>query len=221
MVQLPLGYCIDSTEVTRAQYKAWLDTTPPTTGQITECSWNTSFTPSSDWPPTDKLDHPVSYVDWCDAYAYCLAVGKRLCGKIGGGSNSYVDFNDPTKSQWFAACSAVGAHRSPYGDTYDGALCNTTEVQNRASVAVGFMTSCQTSTHIYDMSGNVAEWEDSCEGPAKEQYCHLRGGSYCQNSNWKCNACGYTKFGNNRNNSNARTDSAVAPRSRYSIGEGN
>lgn len=198
------GFCIDSTEVTRAQYKAWLDTSPPTTGQIAACGWNINFTPTSDWPPTDRLSNPIAYVDWCDAYAYCLAVGKRLCGKIGGGSNAYADFNNPARSQWMAACSTNGLHLYPYGDTYSATNCDTTELGLQSTVAVGSQPNCQTSTHIYDMSGNVAEWEDSCEGTEKQHYCHLRGGSFCHNSNWKCNACGYTKYGNNRNNTNAR-----------------
>jgi hypothetical protein len=29
---------------------------------------------------------PITNVDWCDAYAYCAGIGKRLCGKIGGGT---------------------------------------------------------------------------------------------------------------------------------------
>jgi hypothetical protein len=47
MVGLPLNYCIDSTEVTQGQYQNWLNTSPSTTGQISVCRWNTSFTPLS------------------------------------------------------------------------------------------------------------------------------------------------------------------------------
>jgi formylglycine-generating enzyme required for sulfatase activity len=32
---------------------------------------------------------------------------------------------------------------------------------------------------VYDMSGNVREWEDSCNGSmGKEDRCRLRGGSF-------------------------------------------
>lgn len=34
------------------------------------------------------------------------------------------------------------------------------------------------STNLYQMSGNVAEWEDSCDGAATTSNCNLRGGSY-------------------------------------------
>ena len=107
MVMLPEGYCIDSTEVTRAQYQTWLDTNPPTSGQGFDCDWNTSYAPDADCMNAAEVcstgcdAHPQVCVDWCDAYAYCRAVGKRLCGKIGGGANGYDDSNDASLSQWF------------------------------------------------------------------------------------------------------------------------
>lgn len=34
------------------------------------------------------------------------------------------------------------------------------------------------SVNVYQMSGNVAEWEDSCDATTTSANCHLRGGSY-------------------------------------------
>jgi formylglycine-generating enzyme required for sulfatase activity len=107
MVQLPAGFWIDSTEVTRAQYRAWLQTKPTYGGQPAECSWNDDYTPGCHWPAGEEPNHPVVCVDWCDAYAYCQGVGKRLCGKIGGGPNGIDDYADATKSQWYYACSGA------------------------------------------------------------------------------------------------------------------
>jgi len=111
MVRLPQGYCIDTTEVTRAHYSAWLATTPSTALQIAECSWNTSFAPNPSCMTTASVcqsncsDHPQVCVDWCDAYSYCQAMGKRLCGKLGGGSNAFADYASASLSQWYSACT--------------------------------------------------------------------------------------------------------------------
>jgi formylglycine-generating enzyme required for sulfatase activity len=100
-------------------------------------------------------------------------VGKRLCGKIGGGANGHDDYADAMKSQWFNACTSGGQNDYPYGDTYSGTTCNG-EAGTTAPVAS--MPGCQSPTTgyegVYDLSGNVWEWEDSC----KPDYCRLRGG---------------------------------------------
>ncbi len=186
MVALPEGFSIDATEVSRCQYQAWLDTVPPTAGQDPWCSFNTDFTPQCEWPPGENGSYPVVCVDWCDAFAYCKAVGKRLCGKIGGGSNAMEDLDDPTKSQWYAACSSGGKYAYPYGNTYDdGKLCNDADRSSPEEawyVPVGSLGACQSTevgySRVFDLSGNVWEWEDSCEdhlGAADS--CRIRGGS--------------------------------------------
>lgn len=188
MVLLPLGYCIDSTEVTEGQYQAWLNTNPSTANQPSVCSWNMDFTPSGNWPPTnnalyDEFDQPVTYVDWCDAYAYCSGVSKRLCGKIGGGSNGFSDYATARLSQWYAACTSNGTNAYPYGNTYEPMACNGYESGVGSILPVGTMQSCQSSvagyTGIYDMSGNVWELEDSCSGTTGQlDSCHVRGGAF-------------------------------------------
>ena len=183
------GFSIDATEVTRSQYQAWLATCPSTDGQDPWCSWNTSFAPDGGCMAsnyvchTDCSNHPHVCVDWCDAYAYCKAVGKRLCGRIGGGPNGYSDYANASLSQWYNACSSNGVNDYPYGDSYDGDACNGYEwVQEYATVEVGSLPGCQSSEPgydgVFDLSGNVWEWEDSCAGTGEHVRCNERGGSF-------------------------------------------
>jgi formylglycine-generating enzyme required for sulfatase activity len=191
MVAVPAGFSIDATEVTRGQYAAWLATSPalPSASDAT-CGTKTSYAVACTndgeaLPPPQNDEHPVVCVDYCDARAYCAGVGKRLCGKIGGGSNALADFADATASQWYAACSSGGVNTYPYGSTYDAMACDGYDYASAhltsgsvEPLAVGSLATCQSSASgyqgVYDLSGNVSEWEDSCDdslGP----YCRLRG----------------------------------------------
>ena len=175
---------IDPTEVTRAQYAKFLvDQAGDVSGQPAGCSWNVTFSPSDDWPPFDRPNHPVVYVDWCDAHAYCKWAGKRLCGRIGGGGNGLDDHADHTKSQWYAACSSGGQSVYPYGDTYESETCNGIDAGHGAPVEAASMVSCQPSeaayVGIYDLSGNVGEWTDECgENTGTTNTCRPRGGAF-------------------------------------------
>jgi sulfatase modifying factor 1 len=195
MKLLPEGFCIDTTEVTRAQYQVWLATNPSTAGQGTACAANEpagSFAADSACIAAagvcqaDCDDHPQVCVDWCDAVAYCKSVGKHLCGAIGGGANPYDKQGDATKSQWAAACSSGNQYPHTYGANWDGsvdddpALCNDWKAGLGVVVAVHSYPTCTSPdadySGVYDLTGNVWEWEDSCEAGTNE--CHIRGGTY-------------------------------------------
>lgn len=207
MMKFVDGFCIDSTEVTGQQYEEFVNAAVDVQSQSQVCLGNTSFTPQGGWPvATDAFNKPVTYVDWCDAYAYCKWAGKRLCGKIGGGSNAYGDFVDATRSQWYDVCSNGGRNTYPYGGTWDPLACNgydgpdgcngSTSFGNCTLDDVGTHSKCQgvlAYAGVFDMSGNAMEWEDSCEpdpdgGPVDN--CRLRGGSIYAlgESDMACNA---------------------------------
>lgn len=169
--------CIDNTEITQAQYSAFLGSSPPTTGQPQGCGTNSSFTPTCNYTPGSTPDKPVVCVDWCDAFAYCKAAGKRLCGAIGGGSVPPGSEADPNKSQWHFACSMNGQRSYPYGSLYSKFACVGLDNTNYyLPQNVGTQPVCQGGySLIYDMSGNVSEWEDSCSTGGA---CAARGGHY-------------------------------------------
>jgi formylglycine-generating enzyme len=172
-------YCVDSTEVTVEQYAAFLVNPPDE--QPPMCTWNASFTPSAGWPPVNGSENlPVTFVDWCDAFAYCAWAGKHLCGKIGGGPNAPADLADATKSQWYNACSAQGEQTYPYGSTYMPASCNGADYPSPDTVLDVGTADCHGGfPELHDMSGNVWEWEDSCTGDGgMNDTCQTRGGAY-------------------------------------------
>lgn len=170
------SFCIDSTEVTNDQYAAFL-AAGDKPAQPSVCSWNSTFEPQSSWPPAGGQGGlPVVEVDWCDARAFCAWAGKRLCGYIGGGALATADENDPAKDQWFAACSGGGARNYPYGNALVTSACNI----SGSRVATGSLASCQGSIPgLYDMSGNVTEHIDVCQGSqGAADRCAHRGGHF-------------------------------------------
>jgi len=191
-IPLPNGgfYCIDRGEVKNVEYQAFLDAQTGTSGQPSACAFNTSFQPDTlngctQFDPVNLKNQPVACVDWCDAAAYCKWEGKHLCAKIGGGSNPPATFADATKSEWYRACSHAGDFQLPYGSPYDGMRCVGLDNTAVRPLAVP-NTNCEGGySGLYDMSGNVAEWEDSCAGDtgASDQ-CLARGGSYLDTNQW-------------------------------------
>ncbi|AUX35703.1 MULTISPECIES: SUMF1/EgtB/PvdO family nonheme iron enzyme [Sorangium] len=172
------NYCIDQYEVTKKEYNAFLGASPMLAGLPAECSGNI-YQPSDGWPYSEERA-PVNYIDWCDAYAYCMWRSKHLCGKIGGGASSPADLANAAQNEWYNACSGQGVNEYPYGHAYaprckvndpDGAFA----LKSVGPAPIPPVTMCEGSvTDLYHMSGNVAEWENSCDA---EGNCLIRGGS--------------------------------------------
>lgn len=200
MIVLPSGHCIDATEVTRENYEDFLRARPATSS-ITACAGD-DLQPGCDWPGFDEayekmsqgaeeydwvaLNRPATCVDWCDAAAYCARFDKYVCGNRRGGAAAFDDFADPNESLWSMACTGAGATQYPYGDDFVAARCvdstlvrgskpTEPEAIQRRSGCAGHESSFAC---IFDLSGNVAEWENSCDSERADANCHVRGGSY-------------------------------------------
>lgn len=197
-----IKYSIDATEVTRAQYEAWLETEPDNGAQEREvCAGNDTFGPLPRCMEKPTVchgsscrNHPQVCVDWCDAVAYCSAVGKRLCGRIGGGSNAFERYADASSSQWFASCSSGGVNEFPYAGRFQEKTCNGYDFwgdgRDYGTLSVASLTGCQPSgqySGVFDLSGNVYEWEDACMTTTSSLVCRLRGGAFHKGSD--CLGC--------------------------------
>ncbi len=196
-------YLIDPYEVTAEDYRAWLSTHPRTTTQPALCAWNDSFEPGvlgpasqalvqaegltidpfcENWltkqAATGNLEVPVVCVDFCDAVAYCQWAKGHLCAQIGGGSLSFTSNPLPARGEWWSACSAGGSRAYPYGATYQKGACS--DGNSRAQPA-GSFPGCTSDSRVFDMSGNVSEWDDTCstfDNPPEAETCLVRGGAF-------------------------------------------
>ena len=165
-----------------------------TAEQPTACTGNTfapdptcMALPNGGAPTCANCTQPVVCVDWCDAYAYCAAHDQHLCGKLGGGMNPYDSFDDPGSSEWMNGCSAAGQFAWTSGDTLPSGAqeCTYDGTQLLTSYLVGSRKNCKSPSpgysKLFDMSGNVEEWEDSCQKAASSgsgtDACRTRGGS--------------------------------------------
>lgn len=173
--------CIDKYKAT----VSCLDGTPPDCVKYPELCNNGVPLPCDSFPQT--------CIDWCDAYDYCASKGQHLCGRLGkpGVMVPAANFADAGQSEWMNACSAGGENafvmegtnpsNSCNGETYwSSGVSQPLPVKN-ASKCVSPEPSY---AGVFDLSGNVSEWENSCATPHDTAdpdgltKCQARGGSF-------------------------------------------
>ena len=142
-VTIPSFY-IDRTEVTNAQFKRFIEQNPEWQKDRIQAEyhngkylqqWNgTSF-------PAGQDDHPVVFISWYAAAAFCRAQGKRL----------------PTEAEWeYAARGGLNRQDFPWGDELpDKSRANYGASEIKAPVKVASYLA--NGYGIHDMAGNV--WE--------------------------------------------------------------
>ena len=180
------AFWIDQTEVTNNMYAAFLNSegNESESGIIwldVEGSYVRIQKVEDTWQADSYYeDHPVTYVSWFGAKAYCEWADRRL----------------PTEAEWEKAATWDEKKQIkfvyPWGDSID---CSQANYGSKDCVgdttAVGSYKNGQSSYGAYDMAGNVwewvADWSDSRYyhsspvsnpiGPSSGEYRVLRGGS--------------------------------------------
>lgn len=173
-VHLPT-YWIDKYEVTNLQYQQFIEAVGK---RAPEHFANRTF-------PTGKADHPVTFVSWHDANAYCTWADKRL----------------PTDQEWEKAARGTDGRMFPWGQQFDIHQANTPARWERLkekgdTTPVGAFPGGASPYGALDMSGNVWEWTASWyrayPGNKKisenygDIYKTLKGGSWWDCSFYKC-----------------------------------
>ncbi len=197
MVSVGAKQCIDSTEVTVAQYRAFYTSVDAGNfTQVAACGWNHTFNPNGGVPGTGSDLKPISGVNWCQANAFCAWAGKTQCGAPAGGPLPFTSYTDPAQSLWMKACSANGTQSYPYGNVFQSGACNNPLTPD-ASVAVApvmsFPKCVGSAPGLFDMIGNLTEWEDSCTstGDAPADNCRRRGSGFDEPPNASTGTCSY------------------------------
>ncbi len=162
------AFYMDVHEVTVGQYKQFVQATghrAPDWSHVAEYS------------PTDE--HPIIYVSWNDAVAYCEWIGKRL----------------PTEAEWeYAARGGLDGKRFSWGNDIPHDNANYSDTNNHDQWSNTFPVGSFTPNGygLYDMSGNVWEWcadwygsgyyasspRENPIGPKSPSYRVIRGGSW-------------------------------------------
>jgi formylglycine-generating enzyme required for sulfatase activity len=107
--------------------------------------------------PRGLENHPVVYVSWHDAMAYC-----RWLSKVSGKTIAL-----PSEAQWEKAARGDSDPRAyPWGDEWDGTKCNNYELGIGTTTPVGIFPEGVSPYGCLDMVGNSWEWTSS----ARKQY---------------------------------------------------
>ena len=174
------AFWIDQTEVTNAQFAAFLnDQGNQAEGSAPWLDLTSIYSPIEQTggeyrPKSGYADHPVTKISWYGANAYCRWAGAQL----------------PTEAQWEYAARGQDGYIYPFGN--DAPTCELAQFSGCPgdTVPVGGLIDGTSWCDAMDMAGNVSEWTSDWDGdyfpgaqtnptgPAEGLYKVLRGGAF-------------------------------------------
>lgn len=164
------AFYIDKFEVTNVRYSAFV----AATGHKLPDNWVGGYIPRG------KEHHPVVFVDWYDADAFCKWEGKRL----------------PAEDEWEKAARGTDARGFPWGDKFAKEKANTPQYDHKDTMPVGSFENGKSPYGVYDMAGNVWEWTADWFSPYPgnkhpdenygKKFKSVRGGSWYDCTYYKC-----------------------------------
>ena len=121
------------------------------------------FVRATQWPADARAlaapaSHPVTFVSWPDALAYCRWVERSAAGAAKALVANGWQVTLPTEAEWEKAARGTDGRRYPWGNDVGRGRAN---FQGTAAAPVGLFA-CPDCVHgLTDMSGNVWEWTSS------------------------------------------------------------
>jgi formylglycine-generating enzyme required for sulfatase activity len=143
MLYLP-DYSLSKTPVTNIQYTAFV--------QAKGCSPPRHWTQGR--PPLGKEGHPMVYVSWHDALAYCRWLSE-VTGK---------QYSLPSEAQWEKGARGTDGRIYPWGDQWEARRYNSREGGLGDTTPVWANPQGASPYGLLNMAGNVWEWTCSLWG---------------------------------------------------------
>jgi formylglycine-generating enzyme required for sulfatase activity len=147
-------YYLAKTPVTNAQYAAFVQAT----GHRQPQHWKALFRKGGK-PPKGEEDHPVVYVSWHDAVAYCNWLSE-VTGR---------PYRLPSEAEWEKGARGSDGRIWPWGNQWDAERCNSEEGGPEDTTPVGAYPEGASPYGLLDMAGNVWEWTRSLWGEGGEE----------------------------------------------------
>jgi formylglycine-generating enzyme required for sulfatase activity/energy-coupling factor transporter ATP-binding protein EcfA2 len=152
---------------------------PVTSAQFKEFVEHSKHKPANKASLLGVPNHPVRYVTWYDALAYCKWLNEKLKGIASaqtpkseieenfwkGIASGKLIVSLPSEAEWEKAARGVDGRIFPWGDEVTSDHANYSDTNLNTTSAVGAFPKGASPYGLQDMSGNVWEWTRSIFKP--------------------------------------------------------